>query len=302
MRPRPFCRRALVGLSAVGLLLGGAWAALQVPDLPRAEAEARWAGPPSIFVEAGGARLHVRDEGPRDAPVLLLLHGFAASLHTWDPLVAALPDRRIVRVDLPGFGLTGPTGDDGEAATARRLEALLDRLGIAEAVVVGSSLGGRKALAFARAVPGRVRGLVLLAPPPEGMRGGGGWLASAALRGLDPGPLLWLRLGAAYADPAMATPEVRARYRDLLLAPGVREAILARGRAGVPEPAVPEPPPPTLLVWGSEDRIVPSSAIAAWARLLPEARLATLPGVGHLPMEEAPEALAALLRAESVPR
>jgi pimeloyl-ACP methyl ester carboxylesterase len=299
---RPARLRTIAGVAAGLLLLAVAGCAvLQVPDLPRADLEARWGAPPSAFLEVAGARLHVRDEGPRDAPVLLLLHGFAASLHTWDALVAAMPDRRLVRVDLPGFGLTGPTGDDGELATARRLAALLDRLGIAEAVVVGSSLGGRQAVALAAHAPARIRGLVLLAPPSAGIAGGGGWLAPA-LRRLDPGPLLWLGLGSAYADPALATPEVRARYRDLLLAPGVRDAILERGRRGTPAPSAPDAPPPTLLVWGSEDRIVPPSVSAAWGRLLPDARLVVLPGVGHLPMEEAPGVLADLLRAEAAPR
>jgi pimeloyl-ACP methyl ester carboxylesterase len=162
-------------------------------------------------------------------------------------------------------------------------------------------LVGRQAVALAAHAPARVRGLVLLAPPSTEIAGDGGWLAPA-LRRLDPGPFLWLGLGSVYADPGLAMPEVRARYRYLLLAPGVRDAILERGRRGIPGASAPAAPPPTLLVWGSEDRIVPPSVSAAWGRLLPDARFVVLPGMGHLPMEEVPGVLADLLRVEAAPR
>ena len=82
--------------------------------------KARWAAPPSRFVTLQGMQVHVRDEGPRDDPTpIVLIHGTSASLHTWDGWVAALsPHRRVVRMDLPGFGLTGPA-PDGDYSMAR---------------------------------------------------------------------------------------------------------------------------------------------------------------------------------------
>ncbi len=125
---------------ALGLLLAavfgvGVW--LYTPDKPRAALEALYAGPPSQFVEAAGMRLHVRDTGPRDAPALLLLHGFGGSLHTWDALAARLDgEYRVIRLDLPGFGLTGPDPgrDYSDARSHAVLMALMDRLGVLAAV------------------------------------------------------------------------------------------------------------------------------------------------------------------------
>ena len=95
---------AVVLLVAGGLAVTASWA----PDRPVASLKARWAAAPSQFVRIGGMDVHLRDEGPREDPLpIVLVHGTSASLHTWDGWVAALKDqRRVIRVDLPGFGLT----------------------------------------------------------------------------------------------------------------------------------------------------------------------------------------------------
>ena len=115
-------------LLGVVLLGGGFW--LYTPDKPRSVLEATYAAPPSAFVEIAGIRLHLRDTGPRDAPAIIMLHGFGASLHTWEDWAALLePNYRVIRMDLPGFGLTGtdptgegmgrPTPSKGRARTSR---------------------------------------------------------------------------------------------------------------------------------------------------------------------------------------
>ena len=98
----------VLGLSVAGFI-GLNWA----PDRPVEELQARWAPAPSQFIELMGMQVHLRDEGPRDdAEPLLLLHGTSASLHTWEGWVADLKrTRRVISVDLPGFGLTGPFPD-----------------------------------------------------------------------------------------------------------------------------------------------------------------------------------------------
>ena len=76
------------------------------PDKPRADLEAAY---PGEYLAVDGVRLRLRDTGPRDAPAVILLHGFCASLDTWEPWARALSaDYRVIRFDLPGFGLTGP--------------------------------------------------------------------------------------------------------------------------------------------------------------------------------------------------
>ena len=116
---------ALLVLSIAAVLVWS-WA----PDLPTTELEQRWAQPPSTFIEVQGLRVHLRDEGPRDDPTpLVLVHGTSASLHTWDGWTEELrTTRRVIRFDLPGFGLTGPNAADdySMAVYVRLVLALLD--------------------------------------------------------------------------------------------------------------------------------------------------------------------------------
>ena len=290
-------------------LLGAGWYLFQ-SDLPRAALERRWASPPSQFVEVAGVRLHLRDTGPRDGPVVLLIHGFASSLHTWDAWTSLMEDRfRIVSLDLPGFGLTGPdpTGDYSDERSVTVLAALLDRLGIGKASVVGSSMGGRIAWRFAAAEPARVSKLVLMAPDGFASLGRDYGRAPERLPWLmrllpytAPKPLLRRTMQNAYAVPGVLTDAVVDRYHAMLLAPGVRRAILDRvlqTRLVPPEPILATIHVPVLLLWGEQDGAVPSSQAADYARALPIARTVLLPGIGHVPMEEAPEASAQVLRA-----
>src|SRR5687768_5016055 len=90
------------------------------PDQPVAELRSRWAPPPSRFIEVDGLQVHLRDEGPHDDPEpIVLLHGTSASLHTWEGWAQALRGtRRVIRFDLPGFGLTGPNAQNDYSMAA----------------------------------------------------------------------------------------------------------------------------------------------------------------------------------------
>ncbi|MBY0338555.1 MAG: alpha/beta fold hydrolase [Acetobacteraceae bacterium] len=296
----------ILGALAALLLAGLAWA--YDPDKPRAGLEARYAGPPSTFGELMALRLHIRDTGPRDAPAILFIHGFGSSLHTWEDWARGLEDRyRVIRLDLPGFGLTGadPTGDYSDQRAFALLAALLDRLGVARAHVVGSSMGGRIAWGFAAARPERVDRLVLMAPdgfasegrdydrPPARLP----WIGHVLPYTL-PRPLLRPMLRNVYADPSVMTDALLERYRDMLLAPGVRAAILRRMATSLlvrPEPILATIRAPTLLLWGDSDRAIPASHAEDYRRVLPESQVVVLPRMGHAPMEERPaEGLAAL--------
>jgi pimeloyl-ACP methyl ester carboxylesterase len=290
---------AALGLAA--LLLALLARRLVRLDLPRAALVARYAPAPSGFRTIAGITLHLRDEGPRDAPAILLLHGFGVSLHLWDGWVPHLAQGfRVIRPDLPGFGLTGadPTGDYSDDRTVAVLAALLDDLGIARAHVVGSSMGGRFAWRFAADHPGRVDRLVLMAP--DGFSESGRY-------GERPKQPWWFRLlpwmlperplrrisAAGYADPAALTDAIFTRTHDLLRAPGVRRALLDRmatTRRYDPTPFLARIAAPTLLLWGDTDRMIPHSQAEAYQRLIPASRTVVLPGLGHAPMEEAPEA------------
>lgn len=284
-------------LVAVGIVAALAW--LYAPDKGRAALEAEYARPPSVFVDALGVRVHVRDTGPRGAPAVVLLHGFASSLHTWDGWARDLErDHRVIRYDMPGFGLTGadPWGDYTDGRAMAVLLGLMDRLGVARASLVGHSMGGRIAWSFASMHPERVDRLVLVAP--DGFASAElGYdkvprvpLLMRALPYVLPSFLLRASLLPAYADAGMVTPALFARYRDMMLAPGVRAAIVARMGQQVlvdPVPLLARIEAPVLLVWGERDRMIPFANSADYLRALRHADLAAVPGVGHVVQEEA---------------
>ena len=122
------------GLILPVILVSGAVAWLYTPDKQEAALNALYGRPPSIFVDVLGVRLHVRDTGPRTAPAVIMLHGFGSSLQTWDEWAQDLDrDHRVLRYDLPGFGLTGadPSGNYTDTRSIAVLVALMDQLGLA---------------------------------------------------------------------------------------------------------------------------------------------------------------------------
>ncbi len=298
-----FSRTLTASLAA---LLAGVATGLHTPDKRRRVLEAAYAGPPSRFLEVSGLRLHVRDTGPRAAPAVILLHGLGGSLHTWDAWADDLDrDHRVVRFDLPGFGLTGadPTGDYTDRRAIEIVLALMDRLGVGWAVIVGHSMGGRIAWTLAALHPNRVGRLVLVSPDgfaSPGYRYGVAPRIPPVMRALPyvlPTSMFRRSLATAYADHAVLTRSLFTRYRDMMLAPGVRRAILARMRTAAlvePTPLLARIACPTLLLWGERDRMIPFRNAADYRRALSDAIVVPLPDVGHIPQEEAPATVAAV--------
>lgn len=291
----------LVAVAVVGALL---W--LYQPDKPSAALKAVYATAPSMFLDAAGMTLHVRDTGPPEAPAVIFLHGFGSSLQTWDEWAAALEaDHRVIRYDLPGFGLTGadPASDYTDARSIEVLLALMDRLGVTRASVVGHSMGGRIAWTFAAQHPERLDKLVLIssdgfASPVSGY--GKPPHVPVMMRVLPyvlPSSLLRASLTPAYAQAGLMTDALFTRYRDMMLAPGVRRAIVQRMGQQIlvdPVPLLRRIAAPTLLMWGEQDAMIPFTNAADYLRELPHATLAAIPGIGHIPQEEAPESIAIL--------
>lgn len=301
--------RALVltALAAVaGVVLS--WA----PDRSVESLSPRWAQPPSQFVTLLDMNVHLRDEGPRDDPVpIVLIHGTGASLHTWDGWVGALRDqRRVIRFDLPGYGLTGPAanGQYDSAAYVRFVIAVLDRLGVARAVIGGNSLGGNIAWHVAVAHPQRVDKLVLVDAAgyalksqsvPLGFRIARTPGLSTLMRNTLPRFVVASSVRNVYGDPGRVSDALIDRYFELTLRAGNRAAVvqgLAQADFGRFSDRIREIKAPTLILWGGRDRLIPPEHGQWFARDIAGSRLVTFGELGHVPHEEDPQQTVAAVR------
>lgn len=279
------------------------------PDKPVEALKARWAQAPSQFIDINvddiGLQVHLRDEGPRDdAEPIVLLHGTSASLHTWDGWTQALiAQRRVIRFDLPAFGLTGPRADHQYtmAAYVQFVLATLDKLGVQRFVLGGNSLGGQIAWGTAHAAPQRVTKLILVDAggyvfTPKSVPIGFTIARTPGLRTLMaytlPRGLVKSSLQNVYGNPALVTPELIDRYYELTLRAGNRTALSYRMDQGLAgnEADIKTLKLPVLILWGAKDELIPLENGQAFARDIPGSRLVVFDGLGHVPHEEDPVA------------
>lgn len=282
-----------------------AWVArVWQPDRPVEALVARWAPPPSQFLELKGLRVHVRDVGPREDPTpLVLLHGTSASLHTWQGWVSGLEGKhRVITLDLPGFGLTGPF-PDGDARLERTMEvlsALLEKLQVRQCVLAGNSYGGRLAWEFAVEHPESVAKLVLVdaggyprnaTSIPLGFR----IAQTPGLRRLGevllPRGLIERSVKNVYGDPSKVTEELVDRYFELTLREGNRAALVQRFEqvpAAGDTAKLKTLAMPALIMWGGQDRLIPPDNAQRFDEDLPNSRLVMFDALGHVPHEEDP--------------
>ena len=280
------------------LILAAVVFAFWTPDMSASDLNKRYAKPSMQVLEIDGLDIHYKDTGPKSAPVLLFLHGFGSSLQTWDDWADQLDTHyRVIRLDLPGFGLTGPSpvNNYSEEQDLATLTQFVDKLGIAELSVIGHSMGGKMAWTFAAAQGQRVKALVLMAPDgyPQAKDIGTKPYAMPAVMGLMkfflPKYLVRKSLEPAFYDASALDARLVERYYDMLRAPGVRGAILERGQQTVytdPVARLKKITAPTLLIWGQEDRMIPSSNAQSYAGVLADSQTVLLPKLGHLLQEE----------------
>ena len=274
---------------------------LWTPDKSKADLEKIYGSPKTAYVSALGVKLYYQDTGPsKNAIPILFLHGFGSSLQTWDNWSEALSDEyRVISVDLPGFGLTGedPSGIYTDQRSVEVLEAFLKELQIPKVVLVGNSMGGKFAWQFAARHPDQVAKLVLISPDgyaSPGIEYGKKTEVPAIAelyRYFFSKTFLAMNLEPAYANPKTLNDVLVNRYYDLMLAPGVRGAILARMQQTVlqdPVPSLASIQVPTLLIWGEKDAFIPIANSNDYLKVMPNAKRVSLPNIGHLPQEEQP--------------
>ncbi|CAN5340510.1 alpha/beta hydrolase [soil metagenome] len=290
----------LIFVAAIG------FGATKAPDRPLASLVARWAPPPSDFVDVKGQLVHLRDVGPRDdVQPIVQIHGTSASLHTWEGWVAALEkEHRVITFDLPGFGLTGPSadGDYSDTAYIDFVAALLDKLKLRQVILGGNSLGGEIAWEFAAAQPARVSALILVdaagyaftpATLPLGFRIARTPGLRQITRFVLPRSVIEKSVREVYGDPSKVTAELIDRYFELTLREGNRGALLQRIdqlNAGQFVGQLAGLHMPTLILWGGRDRLIPPDNADAFKRDIVGSRLVRFPALGHVPQEEDPAA------------
>jgi pimeloyl-ACP methyl ester carboxylesterase len=253
----------------------------------------------SRFVEVDGNRVHYRDEGK--GRTVILIHGTASSLHTWDQWSDHLKGKyRLIRMDLPGFGLTGPDRNDRYEVSddIRFISTFLATIGVERADFVGSSLGGRVAWEYALKYPRKVRTLTLMNalgypqeqwPPAIEMAQ---WpIIDKLMEYVSPKFMFEEGLKEVYFEERLVSDELVDRYYELSRYPGNMAAFPKRVQARLDQDAsqIVKITVPTLIMWGEEDKYFPVESAYRFKKDIPNAKLHVYPMVGHLPMEEVPQ-------------
>lgn len=273
----------------------------------------RYSDAASRSMVIGGLAIRYKDEGQAGGhdPAIVLLHGSYGSLDGYDALAAALAsDHRVIRFDMPGMGLSEGQPVSGSAPTVMGdavLAAMLDRLGVKQAVLVGTSSGGVIASYYAAAHPERVRALVLANVPSDpvdnaniprspALRAEFERAASTGMRDLRYWQvyLEWLQ-----GRPERLTAATVSRYRDMNGREGKsRSAWRSTGKVPEVYATLASIVSPTLLIWGRHDFVLPIHTMRDLEARLPAASVSSivLDDVGHYPPLEVPERFARILR------
>jgi pimeloyl-ACP methyl ester carboxylesterase len=283
---------------------------IPVPPLKGTLPAQQLADPDSLFIEVNGLTVHYKRTGQGE-PAFILLHGFGASVFSWREVMAPLSHfGTVIAFDRPAFGLTErplPGQWQGEnpyttEAQVRLTLALMDKLGVPRAILVGNSAGGTIAMLTALRTPERVQALILVSPAVYDGGGAPSWARLLSglpqVRRLSPLLVRYLvgrlekSLPSAWHDPSKITPEVWAGYKKPLQVENWDRAFWEFTLAGRPqdlEKQLDRITLPTLVVTGDDDRWVPTAQSVRLSQELPNAKLEVIPNCGHVSHEECPQ-------------
>jgi pimeloyl-ACP methyl ester carboxylesterase len=271
--------------------------------------------PPVQLLPWHGRHLAVRRAGT--GPTIVLIHGMAGSLDTWDPVFADLARScDVIAVDLPGHGASSRLrGDYSLGSLAASVRDILDALEVPAATIVGHSLGGGIAMQFMYQFPERCERLILVGsgglgrevtPMLRALAVPGAGLALAGIAKVQhqrhvasAGRLLRPLAGRVWNDlpymlRQMATlddPETRSSFLATIHAviDVGGQGINATDRLHLADGLA------TMIVWGEHDRMIPSAHGSAAAELIPGCRFELVPGAGHYPHEDDPDLFAGVV-------
>jgi len=266
----------------------------------------------SSFIDVDGIRVHYQEAGDREAPALVLIHGFASSTLVWSKVFLKFAEAgfRVIAFDMLGYGYSAKprNGEYTIAGQAKLLMRLLDALSIPRAIFVGSSYGGAVAATCALDYPDRVEKLVLVDAVNNNrplaftlMRVFGSPVFGDVVSPLLIGSrrLLRWRMKRVYDRHSWVLDERRIDARHLpLRAARTQRAIIRTVRGWDAERISRDAhliKQPTLLVWGENDLEIPLADGERLHAVIPSSRLIVLLDCGHLPQEEYPEAFTSVV-------
>jgi pimeloyl-ACP methyl ester carboxylesterase len=291
-------------LAAIAVI--SSWDELGIQEIPLSVLQQKYETPESRYVSINGTSIHYLDQGK--GTVIVALHGMVDSLHTWDEWAKKMtPHYRVVRMDIPGFGLTGPVREGGYSKEmfVGFLHAFLNELKIDQCILAGNSLGGAIAWNFALQYPEKVSQLILIDPAGYPMEIP--WPLSLAetpgiryfARFITPRWIYQMSLRQVFGDPSKVTDSLVDRFYELNLRPGNRDALIrimdslkklnqdptfSKSIAGIRTP--------TLLIWGQKDTWIPVSHVTKWEKDVPGIRTILYENTGHVPQLEIPDQVA----------
>ena len=277
-------------------------------DIPLNELKLKYTNSDSSFIDINGTNVHYRDVGnSNDSIPIVLMHGTGSSLHTYDFWSDNLKrTNRIIRMDLPAFGLTGPfvKNDYSISNYTFFLKEFLNNLNIKECILIGNSLGGEIAWRFAIAEPLMVKKLVLIdaggypvisKSVPIAFKLAKIPVLNNLLTYITPRFLIRASIEDVYFDKSKISDSLVNRYFDLTLRKGNRKAIVDRLKGSTTltngkktHASIKKIKKPTLIIWGSDDQLIPVENAYKFNNDITNSKLIVMQQTGHVPMEEKP--------------
>ena len=294
-------KRFLIGISILLLVL---IYKVSYADISLEELKKEYANEQSEFVEINGMQVHYRDEG--NGFPIVLMHGTAASLHTYDAWTKQLSkEYRVIRLDLPAFGLTGPNknADYSIGSYTKFLSQFLEKIKVDKFYLVGNSLGGNIAWNYAAEYPEKVLKLILIdasglptfTPQPPIFKMAKTPILNSLFLYITPKFIIRKNIEQVYADKLKVTDAVVTRYHKMSLRTGNRKAFIERAKTDfnlaekVNLVKLKSVKTTTLLIWGAKDTWIPLGNGKRMDSMLPNSKLVILKNSGHVPMEENPK-------------
>jgi pimeloyl-ACP methyl ester carboxylesterase len=302
-------------IGTIMLILVSLFSVFAQRDIPVEKLKIKYCTNTSQFMPLMGMQVHFRDEGPiTDTTPLVLIHGTSSSLNTWDSLTSLLlsnaySNKRVIRMDMPGFGLTGPSPENVYSFDyfSRFLDSFLNKLQVKSCMLAGNSLGGGIAWHYTLAHPEKVKKLILIDAtgyPRKNEKGSLGFKIASIpvlnnlLLFVTPKVLVKKSLETVFYNKSYITEATITRYHDLLLSKGNRRAALSLFQNPLQQnaEAIKNINTPTLILWGEQDQLISVDNAYLFQKDIKGSVLEVYKSVGHIPMEEVPSLMATSIK------